>query len=144
VLPQAVPKPSLRAASPPSNWENWVSSRRICAACVSQPPISSTAVLVVTEFGRTAHINGTGGTDHGTAGVAFLLGGAVTGGRVSATWPGLGAGRLFENRDLAPTTDMRSIIKGVLIDHLLLPQSHLAGVLPGSAEAAPLSGLIRT
>jgi uncharacterized protein (DUF1501 family) len=104
----------------------------------------STAVLVVTEFGRTAHINGTGGTDHGTAGVAFLLGGAVTGGRVSATWPGLGAGRLFENRDLAPTTDMRSIIKGVLIDHLLLPQSHLAGVLPGSAEAAPLSGLIRT
>jgi uncharacterized protein (DUF1501 family) len=103
----------------------------------------STVVLAVTEFGRTAHINGTQGTDHGTGGAAFLLGGAVAGGRVQATWPGLGAGRLFENRDLAPTMDMRCIIKGVLVDHLGLPASHLATVLPGSGQALPLSGLVR-
>ena len=103
----------------------------------------NTAILAVTEFGRTARINGTRGTDHGTAGVAFLLGGAVTGGRISATWPGLADGRLFEHRDLAPTTDMRSVIKGILVDHLRLPQSHLAGILPGSGDASPLSGLIR-
>ncbi len=107
------------------------------------PAWRSTAILAVTEFGRTARINGTKGTDHGTASAAFLLGGAIAGGRVNATWPGLGASRLFENRDLAPTTDMRSVIKGVLVDHLGLPSSHLMGILPGSAEAAPASGLIR-
>ncbi len=104
----------------------------------------NTAILAVTEFGRTAHINGTRGTDHGTAGVAFLMGGAVAGGRVAATWPGLGNGRLFENRDLAPTTDMRGVIKGCLVGHLGLPASQMTGVLPGSADAAPLSGLIRS
>jgi len=108
------------------------------------PAWSNTAVLAVTEFGRTAHINGTGGTDHGTAGAAFLLGGAISGGRVLADWPGLGQGRLFENRDLAPTTDIRSIIKGLLNQHLNLPLSRLATVLPSSTDATPLSGLIRT
>jgi uncharacterized protein (DUF1501 family) len=108
------------------------------------PAWSGTAVLAVTEFGRTAHINGTGGTDHGTAGAAFLLGGAIAGGRVLADWPGLGQGRLFENRDLAPTTDIRSIIKGLLNQHLNLPLSRLDTVLPASANAAPLPGLIRT
>jgi uncharacterized protein (DUF1501 family) len=107
------------------------------------PAWSNTVVLAVTEFGRTAHINGTQGTDHGTGGAAFLLGGAVAGGKVRATWPGLGAGQLFENRDLAPTMDMRSIIKGVLVDHLALPGAHLSTVLPGSEQAAPLSGLVR-
>ena len=62
-----------------------------------------TAVLVMTEFGRTVRMNGTKGTDHGTGTVAFVLGGAVAGGRVVADWPGLGAGRLFEDRDLQPT-----------------------------------------
>jgi len=104
---------------------------------------SSTAILVVTEFGRTARINGTSGTDHGTAGAAFLLGGAVAGGRVLADWPGLGAGRLFENRDLAPTTDVRGIIKGVLTAHLRLPASRMTTVLPGSQDTSPLNGLIR-
>jgi uncharacterized protein (DUF1501 family) len=66
------------------------------------PAWSQTAVLVMTEFGRTARINGTQGTDHGTGGVAFLVGGAVRGGRVVADWPGVAPGRLFENRDLAP------------------------------------------
>ena len=88
-------------------------------------------------------MNGTGGTDHGTAGAALLLGGAVAGGRVLADWPGLAPGRLFENRDLAPTADLRSVIKGVLTDHMRMAPSAMAGVLPGSADAQPMRGLIR-
>ena len=102
-----------------------------------------TAVLVMTEFGRTARINGTGGTDHGTATVAFVLGGAVAGGRVMADWPGLGAGNLFEDRDLAPTTDLRALAKGLLVGHLGLPQSAMSGVFPDSAMASAKSGLLR-
>ena len=100
-----------------------------------------TAVLVATEFGRTVRVNGTGGTDHGTAGVAFILGGAVAGGRVLAHWPGLAD--LFENRDLAPTTDLRSLAKGLLRDHLKLPAAALAEAFPGGGDAAPQAGLVR-
>ncbi len=71
------------------------------------PRWSDTAILVVTEFGRTARVNGTTGTDHGTGTVAFLLGGAVRGGRVLADWPGLGPAQLRDGRDLAPTIDVR-------------------------------------
>ena len=102
-----------------------------------------TAVLVMTEFGRTARINGTRGTDHGTATVAFVLGGSVAGGRVRATWPGLGAGKLFEDRDLAPTTDLRSVAKGLLAQQLGLGEPALAQVFPDSQAAAPLTGLLR-
>lgn len=102
-----------------------------------------TVVLVVTEFGRTARINGTQGTDHGTAGVAFLLGGAVAGGKVRTDWPGLGQGRLFEDRDLAPTSDLRGVAKGVLRDHLRLPPQAVDAAFPGSAGVAPATGLIR-
>jgi len=100
-------------------------------------------VLVMTEFGRTVRINGTGGTDHGTAGVAFLAGGAVQGGRVAGTWPGLASSQLYEDRDLAPTTDLRSLAKGVLADHLRLPAASLATVFPDSAQAGPARGLVR-
>jgi len=100
-----------------------------------------TAVLVATEFGRTVRINGTNGTDHGTGGVAFVLGGAVAGGRVLANWPGLG--ELFENRDLAPTLDLRSLSKGLLRDHLRLPAAALAQAFPSSEGAPPQSGLLR-
>lgn len=79
---------------------------------------SSTAVLVVTEFGRTAAINGTRGTDHGTGAAAFLLGGAVNGGRVVADWPGLSAGALHEGRDLKPTLDLRAVFAALLNEHL--------------------------
>jgi uncharacterized protein (DUF1501 family) len=103
-----------------------------------------TAVLVMTEFGRTARINGTKGTDHGTGTVAFVLGGAVAGGHVKANWPGLSPGQLFENRDLAPTTDLRAVAKGILSAHLGLDQGALAAVFPGSQDVAPLAGLIRT
>jgi uncharacterized protein (DUF1501 family) len=107
------------------------------------PAWRQTAVLVVTEFGRTARVNGDKGTDHGTASVAFVLGGAVAGGRVRADWPGLGAGKLFENRDLAPTVDLRSVAKGLLGAHLGLSGTTLGGVFPGSESASSMSGLLR-
>lgn len=102
-----------------------------------------TAVLVVTEFGRTVRINGTQGTDHGTGGVAFLLGGAVQGGRVAGDWPGLAEANLFQNRDLQPTTDLRSLAKGLLRDHLRLAPQAVARAFPGSDAAAPMGGLVR-
>ena len=105
---------------------------------------TNTVVAVVTEFGRTVRENGTRGTDHGTATAALLLGGAVDGGRVIADWPGLRASDLYEGRDLKPTADLRSLFKGVLIDHLALPHSLLErSVFPDSATAAPLERLIR-
>jgi uncharacterized protein (DUF1501 family) len=82
------------------------------------PVWRNTVVLVATEFGRTAAVNGTRGTDHGTGAAAFLLGGAVNGGRVLADWPGLSRGNLYEQRDLKPTRDLRTVMKGVLRDHL--------------------------
>ncbi len=105
------------------------------------PGWGRTAILVATEFGRTVRINGTNGTDHGTGGVAFVLGGAVAGGRVLANWPGLSD--LFENRDLAPTMDLRSLAKGLLRDHLRLPPAALAQAFPASEAAPPQSGLLR-
>jgi uncharacterized protein (DUF1501 family) len=102
-----------------------------------------TVVLAVTEFGRTAHINGTVGTDHGTATVAFLAGGAVAGGRVVADWPGLRTGDLYEARDLKATTDLRAVFKGVLADHLGLSNDVLArAVFPDTMGVAPMKGLI--
>jgi uncharacterized protein (DUF1501 family) len=88
-------------------------------------------------------MNGTMGTDHGTATVAFVLGGAVAGGRVAGTWPGLGQSQLFENRDLAPTTDLRAVALGMLASHLGLPASVFTGVFPGSDGVTPMGGLIR-
>jgi uncharacterized protein (DUF1501 family) len=108
------------------------------------PAWQDTAVLLVTEFGRTAAINGTRGTDHGTATVAFLLGGAVAGGRVIADWPGLSARALYQGRDLAPTLDLRSLLKGLLAEHLAVPGSALEQVVfPDSTAARPLRGLTR-
>jgi uncharacterized protein (DUF1501 family) len=109
------------------------------------PAWSETAVLLVTEFGRTAAINGTRGTDHGTATVAFLAGGAVAGGRVIADWPGLSARVLYQGRDLTPTLDLRSVLKGVLAEHLSVPDRALEqAVFPDSAAAKPLRGLLRS
>jgi uncharacterized protein (DUF1501 family) len=107
------------------------------------PAWRDTVVAVVTEFGRTARINGSAGTDHGTATIALLAGGAVRGGRVIADWPGLRQADLLEKRDLRPTTDLRAVVKGVLRDHLRLPQAALATtVFPDSAAAQAVSGLV--
>ena len=104
-----------------------------------------TVVLVATEFGRTAAINGTRGTDHGTGSAAFLLGGAVAGGRVVADWPGLSHANLYENRDVRPTRDLRAIMKGVLHDHLGVAAAALdSKVFPDSGAVRPLDGLIRS
>ena len=106
---------------------------------------SQTVVTLATEFGRTAHINGTDGTDHGTATVALLVGGALNGGRVIADWPGLKPANLHENRDLKPTTDLRAVLKGVLKDHLRAEERALAQVVfPGSDAVKPMPGLVKT
>jgi uncharacterized protein (DUF1501 family) len=103
-----------------------------------------TAVLVVTEFGRTAAMNGTRGTDHGTGACAFLAGGAVRGGRVIADWPGLARTSLLDNRDLRPTLDLRSVFKAVLDEHMHVDARALATqIFPDSSGARPLQGLIR-
>ncbi len=105
---------------------------------------SDTVVAVVTEFGRTVKVNGTRGTDHGTATAALLLGGAVNGGRIVADWPGLATPSLYEGRDLYPTTDIRSIFKGILSEHLRIPPAYLEReVFPASSSAPMTEGLIR-
>ncbi len=102
-----------------------------------------TVVVMATEFGRTARINGTRGTDHGTASCMVMAGGALKGGGIVGDWPTLQQATLFENRDLAPTLDVRSVFKGVLIDHMGLDRRKLETVVfPGSAEAQPVTGLI--
>jgi uncharacterized protein (DUF1501 family) len=102
-----------------------------------------TVIVVATEFGRTARINGTSGTDHGTGTIALLAGGAVNGGRVISDWPGLKVADLYENRDLKPTADLRGVIKGVLRDHLGLGERVLAeAVFPDSGAVKAVQGLV--
>jgi uncharacterized protein (DUF1501 family) len=105
---------------------------------------SNTLVLVATEFGRTAAINGTGGTDHGTASVAMLLGGAAKGGRVLADWPGLGPSALYENRDLRPTLDLDALIANALAQHYGLDLGRTAATLfPEGQRPKTIDGLVR-
>ena len=102
-----------------------------------------TVIVFITEFGRTARINGTDGTDHGTGTVAWIVGGAVKGGRVIADWPGLKEADLHEGRDLKATTDLRAVLKGLLQEHLRVDQRGLAAtVFPGSADVKPMAGLV--
>jgi uncharacterized protein (DUF1501 family) len=109
------------------------------------PAWNETVVTVMTEFGRTARINGTAGTDHGTATVMLLAGGALRGGRVVTDWPGLKDAQLYEGRDLRPTIDVRAVLKGVLSEHLRLDEAVLAAkVFLGSRIAKPVAGLVRT
>jgi uncharacterized protein (DUF1501 family) len=107
------------------------------------PAWKGTAVVVVTEFGRTSHINGTGGTDHGTASTALLLGGALKAGGIVGDWPTLAQGKLFENRDTAPTLDMRGVFKGLLVAQYGLDRRALDTVVfPDSAAVAPVMGIV--
>lgn len=104
---------------------------------------NNTLVIVATEFGRTVRPNGTGGTDHGEASLAMLLGGAVAGGKVIADWPGLSTAALYEGRDLKPTTDLDSLIAGALAQHYRLEPSRVAATLfPESRERALAQPLI--
>jgi uncharacterized protein (DUF1501 family) len=98
------------------------------------------AVLVATEFGREVAANGTLGTDHGSGGAAFVLGGRVAGGRVVADWPGLARAQRFEGRDLRTTTDLRALMKGLLADHLRISTAAIdSQVFPGSAAIKPIA-----
>jgi uncharacterized protein (DUF1501 family) len=107
------------------------------------PVWHETAVALITEFGRTVRINGTEGTDHGTGTVALLVGGALKGGRVIADWPGLKEADLYEKRDLKATTDLRAVLKGLLRDHLRVPDRALAeSIFPGSAAVPAVEGLL--
>ncbi|MET3667718.1 DUF1501 domain-containing protein [Caulobacter sp. 1776] len=107
------------------------------------PEWKNTVVIAVTEFGRTARVNGTGGTDHGTASTGLILGGALKRGGIVGDWPGLAQNALFENRDTAPTLDMRGLFKGVLAEHMGVDRAALESkVFPDSAGAKPVVGLV--
>jgi len=109
------------------------------------PVWDQTVVLVATEFGRTAAVNGTGGTDHGTASAAMLFGGAVKGGRVMADWPGLSQSNLFEQRDLKPTIGLDAVIAGAAAESFGLDPERAAKTLfPNANFGRPAEGLIRT
>lgn len=109
------------------------------------PAWANTIVIIATEFGRTVAPNGANGTDHGTGMAAFVAGGAVRGGRVLADWPGLARSALYEGRDLRPTTDLRGVFKGVLADHLRVPNATLErDAFPDSGSARGVQGLLRS
>lgn len=102
-----------------------------------------TVVVVATEFGRTARVNGANGTDHGTASTALILGGALKPGGIVGDWPTLSPGALYENRDLAAALDMRALFKAVLADHMGADRRALDTlVFPDSAAVRPVAGLV--
>jgi uncharacterized protein (DUF1501 family) len=104
---------------------------------------SNTVVVAATEFGRTARVNGTGGTDHGTGSTALVLGGGLKTGGIIGDWPTLKQDALFENRDVRPTLDMRGLFKGVLAEHMGVDRAALeTKVFPDSADAKAVTGLV--
>lgn len=107
------------------------------------PDWADTTVVVMTEFGRTARPNGSGGTDHGTAGAGFVLGPRVAGGRMVCDWPGLGERELYEGRDLRPTLDTRAALKGVVAGVFELTPGQADGIFPGSDEVRGRWDLMR-
>ena len=106
------------------------------------PAYRDTVIVVISEFGRTAHENGNRGTDHGHGNVMWVMGGPVKGGKIYGDWPGLDKDQLYEGRDLAVTTDFRSIIQTLLTGHMGLTQTQAALVLPGAPAAPSVSALI--
>jgi uncharacterized protein (DUF1501 family) len=108
------------------------------------PLWADTMVLVATEFGRTVKVNGTGGTDHGTGSMAMLMGGAVAGGRVVCDWPGLGDDRLYESRDLNPTTGLDTVIASSVAGHFgLAPPATSQALFPDMKSGKFIGGLAR-
>ena len=105
---------------------------------------ADTIVVAATEFGRTAAPNGTGGTDHGTGGVALLAGGAIKGGRVVADWPGLAQAQLYQGRDLRPTADLRALFAGLAADHFRLDPGLVARVVFAGETVKPMTDLVRS
>jgi uncharacterized protein (DUF1501 family) len=102
------------------------------------PQFNNTTILILSEFGRTAAQNGSGGTDHGHGNVSLVLGGGTKGGQVYGQWPGLERSALYEGRDLAVTTDFREIIASILEQQFRLPDRLLSAVLPSMPPRQPL------
>jgi uncharacterized protein (DUF1501 family) len=98
-------------------------------------------LVTISEFGRTVHENGTGGTDHGTATMAMVLGGNVNGGRIVGAFPGLADDQRYEGRDLAIATDSRDLLADILVGTLALSAADITAIFPDHARK-PL-GLIR-
>jgi len=99
---------------------------------------NDTVILVMSEFGRTIHENGDGGTDHGHGNVMWVMGGGTKGGIIQGQWPGLDSEELYEGRDLAVTTDFRSVIISVLQQHMHLSDEQLNAVFPTMPQAPSL------
>jgi uncharacterized protein (DUF1501 family) len=108
------------------------------------PEYQDTVVLVISEFGRTVKENGNGGTDHGHGNVIWVMGGPVRGGKVYGRWPGLATSDLYQERDLAVTTDFREPIGAVLRSHLALSDAQIAQVFPGAPARRWPDTIIRT
>lgn len=107
------------------------------------PVWANTVVSVVSEFGRTAAENASAGTDHGTGGIALLAGGAVRGGQIAGTWPGLSARALYQNRDLRAVNAYEAMFKALLIGHLGLSEGFVEdNVFPNAQAFAPMSGVL--
>ncbi|MGL1920612.1 MAG: DUF1501 domain-containing protein [Hyphomicrobiales bacterium] len=103
-----------------------------------------TVIIGCSEFGRTVAENGSGGTDHGTGSALLLAGGAINGGQIIADWPSLKPSSLYEERDLFPSMDVRSVFKAVLLEHLYISEAAVASIFPNSEKTAPLENIIRT
>jgi uncharacterized protein (DUF1501 family) len=106
------------------------------------PAYRDTAILVVSEFGRTVHENGNAGTDHGHGNVAWLMGGGVQGGQVWTRWPGLNPDQLNDGRDLAVTTDFRALVGAVVAGHFGLDEQRIGGIIPGYVRDPALASII--
>jgi uncharacterized protein (DUF1501 family) len=99
------------------------------------PAYRDTIILVISEFGRTVRENGNGGTDHGHGNVMWAMGGPINGGKVYGEWPGLSSDRLYQNRDLAVTSDFRSVIGTIVERHMGLSDQNLQTVFPEMPQA---------
>ncbi|MCH9670648.1 MAG: DUF1501 domain-containing protein [Gammaproteobacteria bacterium] len=104
---------------------------------------SQTVGLAVSEFGRTVNVNGTGGTDHGTAGAGLIFGGGVRGGQIIGEWPGLAEAALVDGRDLRPSIDVREVFLGVLADHFVVDADRLAADVFRDRALRPVPNLVR-
>jgi uncharacterized protein (DUF1501 family) len=107
------------------------------------PAYQDTLVIVMSEFGRTVHENGNGGTDHGHGNVLWALGGTVAGGKVHGAWPGLATDRLYQQRDLAVTSDFRAVIGSAVTRHLRLPEGAAASLFPSAPNGGGAPVLVR-
>ena len=106
--------------------------------------MADVTILTMSEFGRAARQNGGGGTDHGHGAAFLALGGSVNGGKVLGDWPGLSPDKLYENRDLAVTTDFRAVFSEVAVKHLGIPKTGIPKLFPGYAGgAANFRGVVR-